>query len=135
MPFWQFFRNWLIGWIGHALLVQPSISDHRKWPEMVVSAFTNQVSNMNKKLFLKCNFRSIGLQMETTFAFHLSIAISIFLKINFLFSPSVQWAIVKHRTEFMIFKRLLGNLEFREWTFDRALKNAADWLNIALHYV
>ena len=24
MPFWQFFRNWLIGWIGHALLVQPS---------------------------------------------------------------------------------------------------------------
>jgi hypothetical protein len=24
------FRNWLIGWIGHALLVQPSISAHRK---------------------------------------------------------------------------------------------------------
>ena len=23
MPFWQFFRNRLIGWIGHALLVQP----------------------------------------------------------------------------------------------------------------
>ena len=22
--FWQFFKNWLIGWIGHALLVQPS---------------------------------------------------------------------------------------------------------------
>ena len=32
-----------IGWIGHALLVQPSISAHRKWPEMVVSASTNQV--------------------------------------------------------------------------------------------
>ena len=43
MPFWQFLRNWLIGWIGHALLVQPSISAHRKWPEMVVSASTNQV--------------------------------------------------------------------------------------------
>jgi hypothetical protein len=26
VPFWQFFRNWLIGWIGHALVVQPSIS-------------------------------------------------------------------------------------------------------------
>jgi hypothetical protein len=24
VPFWQFFRNRLIGWIGHALLVQPS---------------------------------------------------------------------------------------------------------------
>ena len=24
MPFWQFFRNRLIGWIGHALLMQPS---------------------------------------------------------------------------------------------------------------
>jgi hypothetical protein len=23
MPFWQFFRNWPIGWIGHVLLVQP----------------------------------------------------------------------------------------------------------------
>ena len=23
MPFWQFFRNQLIAWIGHALLVQP----------------------------------------------------------------------------------------------------------------
>ena len=32
-----------IGWIGHALLVQPSISAHRKWPEMVVSGSTNQV--------------------------------------------------------------------------------------------
>ena len=42
-PFWQFLRNWLIGWIGHALLVQSSISAHRKWPEMVVSASTNQV--------------------------------------------------------------------------------------------
>ena len=43
MPFWQFLRNWLIGWIGHALLVQPSISAHKKWPKMVVSASTNQV--------------------------------------------------------------------------------------------
>jgi hypothetical protein len=24
VPFWQFFRNGLIGWIGNALLVQPS---------------------------------------------------------------------------------------------------------------
>ena len=40
MPFWQFFRK---GWDGHALLVQPSISAHRKWPEMIVSASTNQV--------------------------------------------------------------------------------------------
>jgi hypothetical protein len=31
------------GWIVNALLVQPSISAHRKWPEMVVSASTNQV--------------------------------------------------------------------------------------------
>ena len=23
MSFWQFFRNWQIGWIGHAPLVQP----------------------------------------------------------------------------------------------------------------
>ena len=29
MPFWQFFRNRLIGWIGHALLVQPSKTAHR----------------------------------------------------------------------------------------------------------
>jgi hypothetical protein len=29
ISFWQFFRNRLIGWIGHALLVQPSISAHR----------------------------------------------------------------------------------------------------------
>ena len=47
MPFWQFLRIWLIGWIGHALLVQPSISAHRKWPEMVVSASTNQVWTKN----------------------------------------------------------------------------------------
>ena len=32
-----------MGWIGHALLVQPSISAHWKWSEMVVSASTNQV--------------------------------------------------------------------------------------------
>ena len=43
MAFWQFLRNCLIGWIGHALLVQPFISAHRKWPEMVVSASTNQI--------------------------------------------------------------------------------------------
>ena len=29
VPFGQFFRNWLIGWIGHALLVQPSKTTHR----------------------------------------------------------------------------------------------------------
>ena len=40
MPFWLFFRE---GWDGHALLMQPSISPHRKWPEMAVSASTNQV--------------------------------------------------------------------------------------------
>ena len=43
MPFWQFYQksaDWL-DW--PALLVQPSISAHRKWPEMVVSASTNQV--------------------------------------------------------------------------------------------
>ena len=40
---WQFSRKRLIGWIGHALLVQPSISAHWKWPEMVVSASTNQL--------------------------------------------------------------------------------------------
>ena len=38
MPFWQFCRNWLIGWIG-----QPSISANRKWPEMIVSDSSNQV--------------------------------------------------------------------------------------------
>ena len=31
MPFWQFSRNRLIGWNSQALLVQPSISAHRKW--------------------------------------------------------------------------------------------------------
>ena len=43
MPFWQFYQksaDWL-DW--PALLVQPSISAHRKWPEMVVSASINQV--------------------------------------------------------------------------------------------
>ena len=43
MPFWQFYQksaDWL-DW--PALLVQPSISAHRKWQEMVVSASTNQV--------------------------------------------------------------------------------------------
>jgi hypothetical protein len=29
VPFWQFFRNRLISWIGHALLVQPSTAAHR----------------------------------------------------------------------------------------------------------
>ena len=29
VPFRQFFRNRLIGWIGHALLVQPSKTAHR----------------------------------------------------------------------------------------------------------
>ena len=43
VPFCQFLRNWLIGWIGHALLVQSSFSAHRKWPVMVVSASNNQV--------------------------------------------------------------------------------------------
>ena len=38
-----FLRNWLIGCIGHALLVEPFISTHRKWLEMVVSASINQV--------------------------------------------------------------------------------------------
>ena len=37
MPFWQFLRNWPI---GYALIVQPSISAHRKWPEMVASVWT-----------------------------------------------------------------------------------------------
>ena len=40
LPKWQKLANWL-DW--PALLVQPSISAHRKWPEMVVSASTNQV--------------------------------------------------------------------------------------------
>ena len=35
VPFWQFYQK-------SALLVQPSISAHRKWPEMVESASTNQ---------------------------------------------------------------------------------------------
>ena len=29
MPFWQFFLDRLIGWIGHALLVQPSKTAHK----------------------------------------------------------------------------------------------------------
>ena len=29
MLLWQFLRNQLIGWIGQALLVQPTISAHR----------------------------------------------------------------------------------------------------------
>ena len=40
--FGNFIRNRPIGWIWPALLVQPSISAHRKWPEMVESASTNQ---------------------------------------------------------------------------------------------
>ena len=43
MPFWQFYQksaDWL-DW--PAWLVQPSISAHRKWPEIVVLASTNQV--------------------------------------------------------------------------------------------
>ena len=43
MPFWQFYQK-LASWLDWpAVLVQPSISAHRKWPEMVVSASTNQV--------------------------------------------------------------------------------------------
>ena len=43
MPFWQCYQK-LADWLDWpALLVQPSISAHRKWPEMVVSASTNQV--------------------------------------------------------------------------------------------
>ena len=47
MPFWQFFKE---GWDGCVLLVQPSISAHRKWPEMVVSASTDQVHWLPKCL-------------------------------------------------------------------------------------
>ena len=61
MPFWQFLRNWLIGWIGHALLVQPSISAHRKWPEMVASAFTNQVWT---KITIKSYAWSFAIQIQ-----------------------------------------------------------------------
>ena len=43
MTFWQFYQKWADWLDWPALLVQPSISTHRKWPEMVVSASTNQV--------------------------------------------------------------------------------------------
>ena len=43
MPFWQFYQKSADRLDWPALLVQPSISAHRKWPEMVVSASTNQV--------------------------------------------------------------------------------------------
>ena len=39
MPFWQFFRNWLIGWIGHALSVQPFKTAHKIF--FYVSIFIN----------------------------------------------------------------------------------------------
>ena len=61
MTFWQFFRNWRIGWIGHALSVQPSISAHRKWPEMVVSASTNQVWT---KIIIRSYAWSFAIQIQ-----------------------------------------------------------------------
>ena len=62
MPFWQFYqKNRPIGWIGHALWVQPSISAHRKWPEMVVSASTNQVWT---KITIKSYAWSFAIQIQ-----------------------------------------------------------------------
>ena len=43
MPFWQFYQKSADCLDWPALLVQLSISAHRKWPEMVVSVSTNQV--------------------------------------------------------------------------------------------
>ena len=45
VPFWQFFRNRLIGWIGHALLRQPSICT----PKIIFSIFIYFL-NMNRSL-------------------------------------------------------------------------------------
>ena len=61
MPFWQFYQksaNWL-DW--PALLVQPSISAHRKWQKMVVSASTNQVWT---KITIRTYARSFAFQIQ-----------------------------------------------------------------------
>ena len=52
----------LADWLnGHALLVQPYISAHRKWPEMVLSAFTNQVWT---KITIRTNAWSFAIQIQ-----------------------------------------------------------------------
>ena len=83
MSFYQFLRNWLIDWIGRALLVQPTISAHRKWREMVVSASTNQIwiielpSEVMPGLL---PFRSRSKQCSQSFSFyHFNVRHPVFL--------------------------------------------------------
>ena len=75
MPFWQIYQksaDWL-GW--PALIVQPSISAHRKWPEIVVSASTNQVwTKITIRIYahVLCHSESDTSSVKT-FSFKLSI--------------------------------------------------------------
>ena len=67
MIFWQFFRK---GWDGHALLVQPFISAHRKWPEMVVPASTNQLKQCGILRKVISNLvLMVGNRIKSTIAF------------------------------------------------------------------
>ena len=47
--------------IGHALLVQPPISAHRKWPEIAVSGSTKQVWAKTSSVEMACG---LGIQNE-----------------------------------------------------------------------
>ena len=49
MPCWQFFRNQLIGWIGHAMLVQPLKSNFSNWKITFVLGFYEYLERQEGK--------------------------------------------------------------------------------------
>ena len=50
MPFWQFFRNRLISWIGHTLLVQPSKSNCSNWKILFVLGSYEYLERLEGKI-------------------------------------------------------------------------------------
>ena len=90
MPFWQFYQksaDWL-DW--PALLVQPSISAHRKWQEMVVSASTNEVWT---KITIRTYARSFAFQIQIQavwFSSHLVLPSKLDLHGVFFMCPHIN---------------------------------------------
>ena len=100
MPFWQFLINWLIGWIGHALLMQPSISVHRKWPEMIVSASTNQVWT---KITIRSYVWSFALQIQIQAVCLTLLPVTKYNAVYFLSSGhSLVWCQVLHTIQWLL---------------------------------
>ena len=50
MPSWLFFRNRPIGWIGHALLVQPSKSNRGNWKVLFILGSYEYLERLKGKI-------------------------------------------------------------------------------------